>query len=54
MKTYQKIERTQPREWRDIPFAYEANSLPTLPEALGWIVLGSAFLTLCVGFLGMA
>lgn len=49
-----KFERVQPREMRDIPFAFQANSLPTLPEALGWIVLGGSFLMLCVGFLGIA
>lgn len=49
-----KFERVQPREMRDIPFAFQANSLPTLPEALGWIVLGGSFLALCAAFLGVA
>lgn len=48
-----KFERRDP--FPRIPFAIdESDSLPTLPEALGWIVLGGSFLMLCVGFLGIA
>lgn len=48
-----KFERRDP--FPKIPFASdEADSLPTLTEALGWIVLGGSFMALCVGFLGIA
>lgn len=48
-----KFERKYP--FPNIPFVCdEAGGLPTFPEALGWIVIGASFLTLCYGFLGIA
>ncbi len=48
-----KFERKDP--FPNIPFACDdADSLPALPEVLGWIVLGGSFLMLCYGFLGIA
>lgn len=48
-----RFERKDP--FPQIPFAFDdADSLPTFPEVLGWIVLGGSFLALCVGFLGIA
>lgn len=48
-----RFERKDP--FPQIPFAFDdADSLPTLPEALGWIVLGASFIALCAGFLGIA
>lgn len=48
-----KFERRDP--FPRIPFAIdESDSLPALPEVLGWIVLGGSFLMLCIGFLGIA
>lgn len=48
-----KFERRDPFE--HIPFALDdAESLQSLPEVLGWIVLGAAFLGLGIGFLGVA
>lgn len=42
-----KFERRDP--WPQIPFCYDdAESLPSLPEVLGWIVLGSMFVFLCL------
>jgi hypothetical protein len=50
-----KFERALPREWKGIPWeCSEADSLPTLPEAIGWIVLGAMFLFLCLILLGVA
>lgn len=49
----QKFERRDP--FPCIPFALDdAQSIPSLSEAIGWIVLGFSFLALCIGFLGIA
>ncbi|MFM7008715.1 MAG: hypothetical protein ACKO0Z_05195 [Betaproteobacteria bacterium] len=48
-----KFERRDP--FPQIPFACdERNSLPSLPEVIGWVVLGFCFGALCIGFLGIA
>ncbi len=48
-----RFERKDP--FPKIPFALDnEDSLPTLPEVIGWIVLGGSFLALCFGFLGIA
>lgn len=48
-----KFERKDP--FPNIPFVCdESDSLPALPEVLGWIALGGSFLVLCIGFLGIA
>lgn len=48
----QKFERTDP--WPSLPFDDDIYLVPSIWEALGWIFLAFCFLTLCIGFLGMA
>lgn len=53
MSAPQRFERRDP--WPLIPFdTDEFKAVPGVGEVLGWIVLGGAFLALCVGFLGIA
>lgn len=48
-----KFERRDP--WPQIPFAYDdADSLPSLPECIGWVVLAAMFVFLCLMLMGVA
>lgn len=52
MNRPQRFEHRDP--WPSVPFDTDAEEVPAVSEVLGWIVLGGAFLALCVGFLGIA
>ena len=52
MNRVQRFERTQPREWRDLPFDTN-EAAPTAAEAIGWALIGGSFAALCFGFLGL-
>jgi len=51
MKNFAKFERKDP--FPQVPFAYDSDSYPSIAEAMGWIILGGAFLCLAVGFLAI-
>jgi len=53
MNRVQRFERTQPREWRALPFETNEEAPPTACEAIGWLMIGCSFAALCFGFLGL-